>query len=59
MKNRKNGRYGDLKVTKLPQPFFYLYYIRFRDMKNRKNGSDDNKKNKDPPQSFYYLYYIG
>jgi hypothetical protein len=33
MKMVQNGSDGDSKMTNLPQPSFYLYYIRLRDMK--------------------------
>jgi hypothetical protein len=45
-------------VTNLPQPSFYLYYIRLRDMKKIKNGSDNDIKVTNLPQPYFYLYYI-
>jgi hypothetical protein len=59
MKKVQNGRDIFKNGPNLPQPSFYLYYIRLRDMKKIDNGSDDNKMNKDPPQPYFYLYYIG
>ena len=58
MKKVKNGRDMINNVQNLPQSFFYLYYIRLRDMKKIDNGSDVNKNNKSPPQPYFYLYYI-
>jgi hypothetical protein len=55
----KKFNYGsdEYKNNKLPpQPSFYLYYIRKRDMKNFNYGSDKYKNNKGPPQPYFYLY---
>jgi hypothetical protein len=58
MKKTQNGSETNNFIKKLPQPYFYLYYIRSRVMEIIKNGSDSNKNNKDPPQPIFYLYYI-
>jgi hypothetical protein len=58
IKKVNNGRGIDLILTKPPQPYFYLYYIRLRVMKKVNNGSDILNNNKDPPQPYFYLYYI-
>jgi hypothetical protein len=55
MKKIENGSDKNKINNHPPQPSFYLYYIRLRDMKMIKNGSDNNKINKDPPQPYFYL----
>ena len=55
MKKVQNGSDGINNGRNLPQPSFYLYYIRLRDMKKMNNGSDNYKMNKDPPQPYFYL----
>ncbi len=57
MKMTENGSDDNKIDNHLPQPSFYLYCIRLRDMKMIENGSESNKINKDPPQPFFYLYY--
>ncbi len=58
MKKVENGGEMINNGPNLPQPSFYLYYIRLRDMKMIDNGSDINKTNKGPPQPFLYIYYL-
>jgi len=54
----ENGSDDNKIDNHLPQPSFYLYCIRLRDMKKVQNGRYINKSNKDPPQPYFYLYYI-
>ena len=52
------GRDGYFTTGRLPQPYFYLYYIRFRDMKRIRDGSDKIKCLQNLPQPIFYLYYM-
>ncbi len=43
MKMTENGSDDNKIDNHLPQPSFYLYYIRLRDMKMEQNGRDTIK----------------
>lgn len=45
-------------VTNLPQPSFYLYYMRLKNKKIIQNGRDRYNSLQNLPQPFNYLYYM-